>query len=99
MLRVSQVCDELGLSERSLQRLVRRRLGLHPKWLVQRRRLHEAAGRLREGSATLGAVAAELGYADQAHFVRDFTRVVGETPGQFGRRRRGCDGSLASWVR
>ena len=44
--RVSQVCEKFDISERSLQRLTARRIGLTPKWLVQRRRLHEAAGRL-----------------------------------------------------
>jgi AraC-like DNA-binding protein len=84
--RVAQVCERFGLSERSLQRLVHRRLGLTPKWLIQRRRLQEAAERLRTGPAGLGDVAALLGYADQAHFTRDFARVTSMTPGQFAAR-------------
>jgi AraC-like DNA-binding protein len=83
VLRVAQVCEELGLSERALQRLVHRRLGLTPKWLIQRRRLQEAAERLRERSTSLGEVAAVLGYADQPHFSRDFARVTAMTPGEF----------------
>lgn len=83
VLRVAQVCDRFGLSERALQRLVRRRLGLSPKWLIQRRRLQEAAGRLREGSTTHAEIATALGYADQPHLIRDFARVTGMTPGQF----------------
>lgn len=83
VLQVAQVCEEFGLSERALQRLVRRRLGLTPKWLIQRRRLHEAAEHLRDRSTTLGETAALLGYADQAHFTRDFARVTGTTPGRF----------------
>ncbi len=81
--RVAQVCEETGLSERAVQRLVQRRLGLTPKWLVQRRRLQEAAERLRTGSTPLVEVAAVLGYADQPHFSRDFSRVTGMTPGEF----------------
>jgi AraC-like DNA-binding protein len=81
--RVAQLCAETGLSERSLQRLVHRRLGLTPKWLVQRRRLQEAAERLRSRTTTLAEVAAALGYADQPHFSRDFARVTGMTPGEF----------------
>jgi AraC-like DNA-binding protein len=83
VVRVAQVCDEFGLSERALQRLVQRRLGLTPKWLIQRRRLQEAAERLRGGGTTLAEVAALLGYADQPHFSRDFSRVTGTTPGAF----------------
>jgi AraC-like DNA-binding protein len=81
--RVAQVCAEFDLSERALQRLVHRRLGLTPKWLIQRRRLQEAAERLRTSSTTLGDVAAVLGYADQPHFIRDFARITGMTPGEF----------------
>ncbi|WP_217637316.1 helix-turn-helix domain-containing protein [Geodermatophilus telluris] len=86
LTRVDQLCAETGLSERALQRLVSRRLGLTPKWLVQRRRLQEAAGRLREGTATVAQVAAELGYADQPHLTRDFARATGMTPGGFAAR-------------
>ncbi|SEL39308.1 AraC-type DNA-binding protein [Blastococcus sp. DSM 46786] len=86
VVRVAQVCDRFGLSERALQRLVHRRLGLTPKWLVQRRRLQEAAERLRGQPASMGEVAAVLGYADQAHFTRDFARVTGTTPGRFAAR-------------
>jgi AraC-like DNA-binding protein len=86
VLRVGQVCAAFGLSERSLQRLVQRRLGLTPKWLIQRRRLQEAAERLRTGGTTVAATAAVLGYADQAHLVRDFSRVTGTTPGRFAAR-------------
>ena len=81
--RVAQVCAEFDLSERALQRLVHRRLGLTPKWLIQRRRLQEAAERLRTHGTTLAEVAAVLGYADQPHFIRDFGRVTSMTPGEF----------------
>jgi len=86
LVRVDQLCAETGLSERALQRLVSRRLGLTPKWLVQRRRLQEAAGRLRDRTATAAEVAADLGYADQPHLTRDFARVTGMTPGEFAAR-------------
>lgn len=83
---VTQICDRFHVTERSLQRLTRRRLGLTPKWLIQRRRLQEAAERLRSADATLAVIAAELGYADEAHLVRDFRTVTGMTPGRFAAR-------------
>ncbi|MFS0884040.1 helix-turn-helix domain-containing protein [Aeromicrobium sp. 179-A 4D2 NHS] len=88
--RVGQVCDRFALTERTLQRLTSRRIGLPPKWLIQRRRLHEAAERLRDAPRPdLARVAVELGYADQAHFGRDFRAVTGLTPGQFAAEPRG----------
>ena len=88
--QVAQVCQRFAITERSLQRLLRRRIGLSPKWLIQRRRLHEASERLRSGPGDLAGVAHDLGYADQAHFTRDFRRVTGMTPGVFARRFSGA---------
>lgn len=86
LTRVSQLCRHFDLTERSLQRLTARRLGLTPLWLIRRRRLHEAAERLRAASSgTLADVAAELGFADQAHFSRDFRASTGMTPREFER--------------
>lgn len=87
VLRVAQLRDAFDLTERTLQRLVRRRLGLTPKWLIQRRRLQEAVERLRHQPTTTGTVAALLGYADQAHFIRDFSRIMSTTPGEFAARQ------------
>ena len=81
--RVAQLCAEFHHSERALQRLVHRRIGLTPKWLIQRRRLQEAAARLRLQPTRLADIAASLGYADQPHFIRDFARVTSMTPGEF----------------
>jgi AraC-like DNA-binding protein len=94
--RVAQVCAKFDLTERTLQRLTARRLGLTPKWLIQRRRLHDAAARLTVGDVDpstgpghrLAGVAADLGYADQAHFTRDFRTVTGLTPGEYAAEPR-----------
>ena len=81
--RVDELAREADLSERSLQRLVEQRIGLSPKWLLQRRRLHDAVEALKAGRGTLAEVAADLGYADQAHFTHDFRTVTGMTPGEY----------------
>jgi AraC-like DNA-binding protein len=79
--RVDDVTRRFGISARSLQRLFKRYVGVAPKWVLQRYRLHEAAARLAEGtSGTWAEVAVELGYFDQPHFIRDFHRAVGMTP-------------------
>lgn len=84
--RVADVCAHFGIGERSLQRLTRHRVGLTPKWLVRRRRIQDATWRLRTGATTIAALAADLGYADEAHLSHDFRRVTGMTPGAFAAR-------------
>ena len=89
VVRVTEICHEFGLSERSLQRLTSRRIGFGPKWLIQRRRLHEAARNLANRDAPpLADLAAVLGYADQSHFIRDFKAVTGMTPAGYSAEPR-----------
>jgi AraC-like DNA-binding protein len=80
-LRVADVAARHGVSMRTLQRLFRAHVGVSPKWVLQRYRLHEAAERIAAGEATdLAALAQDLGYFDQAHFGNDFRRYVGVPP-------------------
>ena len=73
-----------GTSKRTLERLFREYVGVGPKWVIQRYRLHDAAEHAATGKACDWAdVAARLGYADQAHFIRDFKRFVGQSPAQY----------------
>jgi AraC-like DNA-binding protein len=83
LLRVEQVAELAGIEPRRLQRLFRQYVGVTPKWVIQRYRLHEAAERLIDFKpGTLAALAQSLGYFDQAHFIRDFKAVVGRSPGE-----------------
>jgi AraC-like DNA-binding protein len=79
--RVEDVTERFGIAPRTLQRLFARYVGVSPKWVLRRYRLHEAAAVLdREQHRPWAEVAAELGYFDQSHFIRDFTAAIGMTP-------------------
>ncbi|RSN00212.1 AraC family transcriptional regulator [Nonomuraea sp. WAC 01424] len=82
--RVDELADRAGRSMRSLQRLFRDYVGIGPKWVIRRFRLHEAAERVHQG-LDLATLAAELGYTDQAHLTRDFTAAVGMSPAAYAR--------------
>ncbi|WP_193609026.1 helix-turn-helix domain-containing protein [Nocardioides lijunqiniae] len=88
LLQVTQICSRFDIGERALQRLLRRRLGLTPKCLIQRRRLQEAAERLLHESVTQADLAAAVGYADEPHMIRDFLHVTGTTPSRFAAAQR-----------
>lgn len=84
LLSVEDASEAVDLSVRALQRHFRRYVGVSPKWVIQRYRLLEAAEQLRgRRPPALAALAASLGYADQAHFARDFKVTVGQTPKAF----------------
>jgi AraC-like DNA-binding protein len=80
--QVEMLVERAGLGLRQLQRMFREWVGVSPKWVIRRYRLIEAAERLRGEDASLNfaALTLELGYADQAHFIRDFKALVGMTP-------------------
>lgn len=87
--RVEPVAENLGMSLRPLQRTFQKFVGVTPKWVIQRYRLHEAAAQLaREAQADLTELALQLGYFDQAHFARDFKRIVGTSPGAYAKAAR-----------
>ena len=78
ILRVDDIARESDLDPRALQRCFHTYVGVSPKSVIQRYRLHEAAIQLRAPHPpSLAELAASLGYADQAHFGRDFKRTVG----------------------
>jgi AraC-like DNA-binding protein len=78
--RVDQLASGLGISARAVQRLARSHVGVPPLAMIRRYRLQEAAQRLRTEDVGVGQVAAELGYADQAHLCADFRTVLGFNP-------------------
>lgn len=89
LCRAEAVAEDAGLSLRALQRLFREYVGASPKWVVQRYRLHEAMARLESGQAQdLAALALDLGYFDQAHFIRDFKALLGRTPTAYRKAAR-----------
>jgi AraC-like DNA-binding protein len=84
--RIEQVAQEFSIGLRTLQRQFRDYVGVHPKWVIQRYRLHEALARIDAGMATdWTALALDLGYADQAHLIRDFKKIIGRTPTEYAR--------------
>lgn len=86
LLRVETLAEGAGLSMRALQRLFSEYVGVSPKWVLQRYRLHEAMARLEAGETRdLAALSAAMGYFDQAHFIKDFKLLIGRTPASYAK--------------
>lgn len=73
---------QLGCSPRSLRRHLQQRQR-HFSGLLAEARLAQAARLLVAGELPTAAVAYVCGYADQAHFTREFKRGTAITPAQF----------------
>ncbi|MCA9689963.1 MAG: helix-turn-helix domain-containing protein [Nannocystaceae bacterium] len=98
LIRVHELAAELGTSERTLERVFRSRVGVSPKRLARLVRIGGVRRRLKLmiDDSSLAELALGAGYCDQAHFTRDFHRVVGMSPGRYRRRAaRRRDDALA----
>ncbi len=87
--RVGDFARSEGMSVRVLQRLFASYVGVGPKWIILRYRIHEALEHAETHTTVdWAALAADLGYADQAHLVRDFTSTVGVPPTAYAQGSR-----------
>jgi AraC-like DNA-binding protein len=77
--RLSSMCS---LGPRQLERLFREQVGLGPKRLARIVRF-QAGLRAQEAGASVAAAAHAAGYADQAHFAREFKAIAGVSPSAF----------------
>ncbi|MBV8201425.1 MAG: AraC family transcriptional regulator, partial [Acidobacteria bacterium] len=78
---------ELAIGRRTLERLFRDYVGLTPKWVIRQYRMQIAADEAAKGRLVdWPRLANDLGYADQAHFIRDFRAILGTTPSDFARQ-------------
>ena len=85
--RICTVASSIGLSPRTLQRLLGKR-GLSFSDLVGDVRLGMAYRYLDQSNVKLSKIAHALGYSDAAHFTRAFRRWTGKTPSDYRQGRR-----------
>ena len=87
--RVEDLAALAGVTERTLQRMFAEHAGLAPAWVIRRYRILDAAeqARLHGIEVNWADLAADLGYSDQAHLVRDFRAHLGTTPAAYAARQ------------
>lgn len=87
-LRVADLCDRLGLSNRHLIEQFRRTVGLAPKTYARIERFQRVVESCRgRGDVCWSRLAVRHGYADQSHLIREFRRLSAVTPSEFLRSR------------
>lgn len=79
---IANCAKELGVQERTLQRLLKSKTGRAPTYWRQLARARKAGRKKLEGADWAG-FAYETGFSDQAHMNREFKRWFGTTPARF----------------
>jgi AraC-like DNA-binding protein len=97
LTRVEELAARLAVSPRTLQRHLGWVLGVSPKWVVRRARIHDALERADADQVPpdWADLAQQLGFTDQAHFTNTFTAMVGVPPGRYVSRSGQAAGAAA----
>jgi transcriptional regulator GlxA family with amidase domain len=87
---VDRLAATVGLSSRTLHRILRRELGLSPMSLLKRLRLDQAKADLEAAGprTTVTGVAYDCGFGHLGRFAVEYARRFGESPSQTLRRAR-----------
>lgn len=80
---VGELASESGYSQRHLSRLFGAAVGMNIKTFARLVRVNAAIQRLRRETPPLTRLAQDAGFYDQAHFIHDFERICGTSPGDY----------------
>ncbi len=77
---VGTLADEACLGKKQFERVFREQVGMNPKEYIRVVRFQKSLRMLQCGTRNYAGIAAECGYADQSHFIREFKSMSGHTP-------------------
>jgi AraC-like DNA-binding protein len=87
-LKIEDISSQVSISQRQLEREFKAKIGIGPKKYLRLTRINEVLRLLEKNfELTLASVAYHCGYADQAHFIKDFKTITGVKPSVFIRER------------
>jgi AraC family transcriptional regulator len=79
-LSIARIANECSLSRSHFSRAFKKNTGVSPRdWFLQMR-LDKAKRLLTDTQLTISRISLDCGFADQSHFTRVFTRMIGQTP-------------------
>lgn len=81
--RVDDLVSIFNIEKRRLQRLFKTYVGIGPKWVIKKYRLHEIIEKIDNGDVDWQQMITDLGYYDQSHFIKDFRTFIGKSPSQY----------------
>ncbi|MFH1805100.1 MAG: AraC family transcriptional regulator [Pseudomonadota bacterium] len=87
VIRLDELAGLAGLSQSYFCSAFRESTGMPPHQWQMKARIERAKTMLRGHETPLAAIAAQIGFADQAHLTRVFRRITGTTPGAWRREQ------------
>jgi AraC-like DNA-binding protein len=84
---IRNLAADIGISQRRLVTLFDERVGLKPKMLARVFRFQRVLRRLQTEFPGWSTIAADAGYYDQAHFVKEFSELSGMRPTEYLRAK------------
>ena len=82
-MSLEEMAFKVNLSESRMRALFKSKVGLPPTQYIIRRKMKEAAKRLRNSYKRVTRIAMDLGFENNSYFVRAFKKVYGITPTQY----------------
>lgn len=79
-ITLDELAKEAGMSASHFSRVFKETVGSTPMQYVLAYRVEQAIKLMADDERSLGRIAFECGFADQAHFSRSFKQVTGQTP-------------------
>lgn len=81
-IRIESLGNTVSASNRYIQKLFKEQVGLSPKQYARVIRVKKASLLIEENPSNgqFSQIAAELGYFDQSHFLKDFKGIIGLSP-------------------
>ena len=85
-LSISNLAECCNISEAYFRRLFEAKFGVSPKEYIIEKSIGYAKQLLETGEVTVSDTAILCGYAESAHFSREFTKRVGASPNEYKKR-------------
>lgn len=83
---VDELCLRFNISQRNLERLFKKELGLSPIGYVKRVKLQKAQALLTESNYSVSQISAMCGFASFAYFSKEFKYAYGQTPSDYRKK-------------
>jgi AraC-like DNA-binding protein len=83
-ITVEKLSEAMAVSERQVERLFQKFIGLSPKFYCRIIRFNAIFQLLSQRDPSWAELAYEAGFADQSHFIRNFKAFTGEGPSDYG---------------